>query len=157
MSDNVASMDIARRVQIAMLGEVPHTLRFLYVSLTDNILNFHAVFTDDATDDHLESASCVLTEIIASCPHNVALNEMIERDSNKPWKIGDSDNLMYLRYGELSHAQQGAVVASVVAETTYAPVAPKLCVISEKTKRPLLAVSSLHMPQTETAASDVTQ
>lgn len=87
-----------------MLGEVSHTLRFLYVSLIDNKLSFHAVFTDDATDDHFESASCVLTEIIASCPRNVVLNEIIERDSKKPWKIGGGDNLMYLRYGELSHA-----------------------------------------------------
>lgn len=104
MSKIVVSMDIARRVQIAMLGEVPHTLRFLYVSLIDKKLSFHAVFTDDATNDHLESASCVLAEIIASCPHNVVLNEIIERDSRKPWKIGGGDNLMYLRYGELSHA-----------------------------------------------------
>lgn len=96
--------DIARRVQLAMLGEVPHTLRFLYVSLATHHLNFHAVFTDDATDDHLESASRILTEIYADCPANIRINERIERDSAAPWKIGNGQDLMYLRYGELSLA-----------------------------------------------------
>ena len=59
-------MDLARVVQIALLGEVPPTLRFLYASLNGNQLNFHAVFADDASDEHLESASCVLTEVLAA-------------------------------------------------------------------------------------------
>lgn len=97
-------MNIAGTVQIAMLGEVPSTLRFLYVSLVDNCLYFHAVFTNEATDDHLESASCVLTEVIASCPRDIELNECIERNSDTPWKINGGENLMYLRYGELDNA-----------------------------------------------------
>lgn len=97
-------MNIERIVQIAMLGEVPSTLRFLYVSLVANRLNFHAVFTNEATDDHLESASCVLSEVIASCPVNIKLSECIERNSESPWKINGGENLMYLRYGELDNA-----------------------------------------------------
>jgi hypothetical protein len=97
-------MNIARTVQVAMLGEAPSTLRFLYVSMAGSQLNFHAVFTDDATDDHLESASCVLTEVLASCPLNTTLNESIEKNSSQPWKIDGGENLMYLRYGELSNA-----------------------------------------------------
>jgi hypothetical protein len=97
------SLDISKTVQIAMLGEVPATLRFLYVSLADNELTFHAVFTDDATEEHLESASCVLTEILASCPMNTELDETIEKDSKRTWRIGSGENLMYLRYGELSN------------------------------------------------------
>lgn len=97
-------MDIARTVQVAMLGEVPPTLRFLYVSLSNNQLSFHAVFSNDATDDHIESASCVLTEVLAACPVNTVLDETIEKDSKRPWKIGGGENLMYLRYGELSNA-----------------------------------------------------
>jgi hypothetical protein len=97
-------MDIARTVQVAMLGEVPSTLRFLYVSLSENQLNFHAVFTDDATEEHLESARCVLTEVLASCSMGTTLNESIEKDGSRPWKINGGENLMYLRYGELSNA-----------------------------------------------------
>ena len=96
--------NIARVVQVAMLGEVPPTLRFLYVSLVRTQLNFHAVFTHDATEEHLESASCICTEVLASCLHNTKLNETIDRDSKCPWKIGNGENLMYLRYGELSNA-----------------------------------------------------
>lgn len=97
-------MDISKTVQVAMLGEVPSTLRFLYVSLVNGQLNFHAVFSDEATEEHLESASCVLTEVIAACPGNTIVNETIEKDSTRPWKIGNGENLMYLRYGELSNA-----------------------------------------------------
>ena len=96
--------DIARVVQVAMLGEVPPTLRFLYVSLVANELNFHAVFTENATEEHLESASCVCTEVLASCPGDTELKETIEKDSNRPWRIGKGENLMYLRYGELTDA-----------------------------------------------------
>ncbi|EIF51639.1 hypothetical protein [Sulfurovum sp. AR] len=95
-------MDIARRVQIALLGEVPPTLRFLYVSFNGDQLNFHAVFTDDATEDHIESANCVLTEVSSACPLNTKIKEKIEKNSDLPWKINNGENLMYLRYGELS-------------------------------------------------------
>jgi len=94
--------DIARRVQIAMIGEVPSTLRFLYVSYIKNALNFHAVFSNEATEDHLYSAKCVLDEVSSSCPLNCAVNEIIEIDNDCPWKIGTGEYLMYLRYGELS-------------------------------------------------------
>ena len=96
-------MDIARTVQVAMLGEVPSTLRFLYVSLKDGKLNFHAVFAVEATEQHLESARCVSTEIFASCPLGTILNEKIEVDSGMSWRIGDGEDLMYLRFGELHH------------------------------------------------------
>jgi hypothetical protein len=95
-------VDIARRVQIAMLGEVPPTLRFVYVSYIEGKLNFHAVLTDDATEDHLESVSGVLSEVGAGCPLNTVFNESIVKDSKVPWKIDNGENLMYLRYGELS-------------------------------------------------------
>ncbi|MDD1795402.1 hypothetical protein LRP50_19915 [Enterovibrio sp. ZSDZ42] len=86
-----------------MLGEVPPTLRYVYASLESGMLSFHAVFTDDATDDHLESASCVLTEVLADCPATTQLCEKIERNSAAPWKIGTGENLLYLRYGELDN------------------------------------------------------
>jgi len=95
-------MDIAKIVQIALLGEVPPTLRFLYVYVQDSTLSFHAVFTDDAPERHIECASVVLTEILASCPANIKLNEMIIRDSAISWKLNGGQNLLYLRYGELS-------------------------------------------------------
>ena len=36
--------DLARTVQIALLGEVPPTLRFLYVGPADESIKIHAVF-----------------------------------------------------------------------------------------------------------------
>jgi len=93
--------NIARAVQIALLGEVPPTLRFLYVSYTEKVLRFEAVFTDDASDEHLECASVACTEILASVAIDTELIEIIERDNLRAWKIGNGDNLMYLRYGEL--------------------------------------------------------
>ncbi len=97
-------MNIERTVQVALLGEVPSTLRFLYVSLNDKRLSFHAVFSDDAIEDHLESASCVLTEVVAACPMGIEVCESIEIDGDRPWKINGGENLMYLRYGELENA-----------------------------------------------------
>ena len=104
LSIKTMSIDIAKSVQKAMLGEVPSTLRYVYASLESGTLNFHAVFTNDATDEHLESASCVLTEVLADCPVTTQLNEKIERNSSAPWKIGAGENLLYLRYGELANA-----------------------------------------------------
>lgn len=95
-------MDIAKVVQIAMLGETPATLRFVYVSLIESKLNFHAVFAQDATEEHLESASRVITEIFSACPQGTVLQETIEINAHRPWKIDDGKNLMYLRFGELS-------------------------------------------------------
>lgn len=97
-------MDIAKIVQVAMLGEVPPTLRFLYVSLKEKQLTFHAVFTDEATERHLESARCVSTEVLAACPGDTVLKESVEVNSHCPWRIGNGENLMYLRLGELSNA-----------------------------------------------------
>ena len=94
-------MDIHRIVQIALIGEVPSTLRFLYSKIENNELSYHAVFTDDATEAHLECASVVLTEILSHYPR-VNLKDKIERNSSLSWKQGNGDNLLYLRYGELS-------------------------------------------------------
>jgi len=95
-------MDLAKSIQRALLGEVPPTLRFLYAKLEDNTLHYHAVFTDDATDNHLECASVALTEVLADCDASIQLNEKIERNSSMPWKQGTGENLYFLRYGELS-------------------------------------------------------
>lgn len=95
-------VNIPHIVQKAMLGEVPATLRFLYVHLSSNTLYYRAVFTDDATDEHLECASVVLTEILASCPASTQLEESIERNSSMHWKVGSGENLLFLRHGELS-------------------------------------------------------
>ena len=94
-------MDIAKIVQIALLGEVPPTLRFLYAHVQDSTLNLYAVFTDDAPESHIECAIVVLTEVLASCPANIKLNETIIKGSKVPWKINGGQNLLFLRYGEL--------------------------------------------------------
>jgi hypothetical protein len=94
-------MDICRYVQVALLGEVPPTLRFIYANLAERTLHFHAVFVDDAPEDHFECASVALTEILASCPLGTTVVEKIERDSRVPWKINGGKDLMFLRYGEL--------------------------------------------------------
>lgn len=94
--------DLNRIVQVALLGEVPPSLRFLYVYLQNGTLNFRAVFDSTATDEHLESASRVCTEVVAACPWDTKLNEEIKIDDVAPWKIGNGENLMFLRYGEFS-------------------------------------------------------
>ena len=96
------NQSLALSIQRALIGEVPATLRFLYARIENNTLYYHAVFTDDATDDHLECASVALTEVIADCDANIQLDEIIERNSAMPWRQGAGENLYYLRYGELS-------------------------------------------------------
>ena len=93
---------LALSIQRALIGEVPPTLRFLYARIEGTTLHYHAVFTDDATDEHLECASVVLTEIIADCDTNIHLDEKIERNSTAPWRQGAGENLYFLRHGELS-------------------------------------------------------
>ncbi|MEQ9035865.1 hypothetical protein [Gracilimonas sp.] len=95
-------IDLTKTIQIAMHGEIPPTLRFMYASFSDNELKYLAVFTDDAPEEHLECARVISTEIISACPLDTELNETIVRDSKRPWKIDNGKNLRYLRYGELS-------------------------------------------------------
>ena len=94
-------MDLARIVQVALLGEVPPSLRYLYAYLEGKTLHYHAVFTSDAEDIHLECANVVLAEVTAACPLDIEVMDIIEKDSDKPWRQGDGTNLLYLRYGEL--------------------------------------------------------
>lgn len=94
--------DLARTVQVALLGEVPPTLRFVYAGPDNESFSFHAVYADDATDEHLECAEVFLTEIEASLSFKIRGQVTIERNSALPWKIGDGEHLMYLRWGELS-------------------------------------------------------
>jgi len=98
------NLELARTVQVALLGEVPPTLRFLYSWISDDTLNFHAVLTDDATEEHIEALRCVSTEVMASQPSNINFIEKIEIDNSMPWCFGNGNNLMYLRWGELSNA-----------------------------------------------------
>jgi hypothetical protein len=93
-------MDLSKVVQIAMLGEVPPTLRFLYVDIEDRTLFFQAVFSVEASDEHLECASVIATEVIAACPSDTKLEEVIERNSQKPWRL-ERKSPKFLRYGEL--------------------------------------------------------
>lgn len=93
---------LERTVQVALLGEVPPTLRFLYVGPDNEDLSFHAVFSSDATDEHLESAEIVFTEISASCPYEIKGPVIIEKNDNIPWKKDGGEHLMYLRWGELT-------------------------------------------------------
>ncbi|ACA88101.1 hypothetical protein [Shewanella woodyi] len=95
-------VNIPQSVQKALLGEVPATLRFLYAHISSGTLHYRAVFTDDATDEHLECASVVLTELLADCPSNIQLEESIERNSSIHWRIGSGEHLLFLRHGELS-------------------------------------------------------
>jgi hypothetical protein len=95
-------VNIPQSVQKALLGEVPATLRFLYAHISSGTLHYRAVFTDEATDDHLECASVALTEVLADCPSEIQLKEVIERNSTVHWRVGSGENLLFLRHGELS-------------------------------------------------------
>lgn len=94
--------DLSRIIQIALLGEVPPTLRFIYAKIENDSLYFHAVFTENATDDHLNSASIVATEVVSHFDSSIHLQENIERNDSIPWRIGSGENLFFLRYGELN-------------------------------------------------------
>jgi hypothetical protein len=95
-------MGLAKSIQRALIGEVPPTLRFIYARIESGVLHFHAVFTDDAIDEHLECASVVLTEVLADCDPHIRLQEKIERNSSLPWRQGTGEHLFFLRYGEFS-------------------------------------------------------
>lgn len=96
-------MDLARQVQIALLGEVPPTLRFVYAWIEHDTLHLVAVFADEASDDDLECARVAFTEVIAGqASSELRVVERIERDSSAPWKMHGGLHLMYLRHGELS-------------------------------------------------------
>jgi hypothetical protein len=97
----VYGVDIGKSVQRALIGEVPATLRFVYAHVRDNTLYFRAVFTDDATEDHLECARAACTEVLADCAWGTRLEEVVERDGTVPWKVQGGENLWVLRYGEL--------------------------------------------------------
>jgi uncharacterized protein (DUF2336 family) len=94
--------NIRLAVQRALLGEVPSSLRFIYAHTEDKTLHFHAVFTENAPDKHLECASRASTELIADYPADFSLVENIVRSDRMYWKIGDGSNLHFLRYGEMS-------------------------------------------------------
>lgn len=96
-----SQLDLARAVQIALIGEVPPTLRFVAAHLDGETLVFRAVFDPSASEDHLECARVVCTEVLASCRANVKLLERIEVDAVAPWQ-DEREHLLYLRYGELS-------------------------------------------------------
>lgn len=96
------TIDIPRSVQRALLGEVPPTLRFIYASFDQDVLHFHAVFTDNATDEEMECAHIALTEVISDCPPDIRVDENIERNSALYWRIGNGRHLLFLRHGEMS-------------------------------------------------------
>ena len=98
---SASQVDLARAVQIALLGEVPPTLRFVAAHLDGNTLVFRAVFDESASEEHLECARVVCTEVLASCPSETKLIERIEKSASVSWR-DERDCLLYLRYGELS-------------------------------------------------------
>jgi hypothetical protein len=95
-------MDIARRVQIALLGEIPPTLRFVYAWMEADTLHLQACFTDGATEDDLECARVAFTEVISGYPVGTEVVEEIRRDSRRNWKRFEGMHLMFLRHGEQS-------------------------------------------------------
>jgi hypothetical protein len=96
----MSQADVAAAAQKALLGEVPPSLRFVVVSLDQDVLHFRAVFDHSTTDEHLECARVACTEILAACPGNTKLDESIEVDDGAKWP--KSISLVYLRHGELS-------------------------------------------------------
>jgi hypothetical protein len=94
--------DIRLTFLTAALGEIPPSLRFIYAHKDTYSYKFTACFTDSAPDDHLEAASCISTEIIASFSDldTIKIEEEIYRSSSDAWRKDGAGQLMYLRYGE---------------------------------------------------------
>ncbi|WP_133406884.1 hypothetical protein [Parashewanella tropica] len=95
-------MDIHRIVQIALLGQVPPTLRCVYSNLTDNVFEFNALFIENTPQEHVAAIDEALTEISSHFSSSVKVVHSFQFSNTAPWKIGDGSNLVYLRFGELS-------------------------------------------------------
>ena len=65
--------------QIALLGEVPATLRSVSITTQEKTLIFRAILQDGASEDDRESLTCVATEILASLPSDLMVEEDIIR------------------------------------------------------------------------------
>jgi hypothetical protein len=97
----MSPVDLRLSALRAFIGEIPSTLRFIYLSFADNRLSFKAVFDSTASDAHLECASTICAEILSDCPPDSGLDESIVRNSGCHWKEGDGTGLVYLRFGEM--------------------------------------------------------
>ncbi len=99
----IMASDLFNVFQIASLGEMPPSLRFIYAKLTSNVYRFRACYADDASEDEMECASSISTEIIGSIGNivEIEIQEIIKKSSGRPWKVNKGKGLMYLRYGEL--------------------------------------------------------
>ena len=94
-------LDIRIIAQTALLGEVPSTLRFVYVQENESSACIHAVFDKSATEEEIECASRFCTEINASYPIEFPVEEKIEINESLPWKKENGEGLVFLRYGEM--------------------------------------------------------
>lgn len=99
------NQEIRLAFQNASLGEIPASLRFVYANYDKHLhaYHFHACYTNEATDDDLECARNISTEMLSHYSDilNMKITEDVIKDSEKPWKIDGGFHLLYLRHGEL--------------------------------------------------------
>ena len=73
--------------QIALLGEVPPSLRSVSLLIGERTLHFRAIFQTGAGDDDLESLRCVATEVLASLNSSFTVEEELICTDEKLNKI----------------------------------------------------------------------
>ena len=69
--------ELRLKAQIALLGEVPASLRSVSIAAAPKAVSFRAILTTDASEGDREALSCAATEFIAQFDSDTSLNEQI--------------------------------------------------------------------------------
>jgi hypothetical protein len=63
--------------QIALLGQVPATLRSVSLAIKEKTLTFRAILESGASEEDKESLSCAASEILASLVSDFMIEEQV--------------------------------------------------------------------------------
>jgi hypothetical protein len=77
--DSVASCELRLLLQTALLGEVGPALRGVTYRLAEREVHVGFYFDGPISDEDRESASCIVTEVIAGLPEDVRVVEEVIR------------------------------------------------------------------------------
>jgi hypothetical protein len=94
----VTDQDLRLVLQTALLGEVGPALRGVAYRLDEREVGIRFYFDGPVSDEDRESASCVVTEVIASLPEDVrVVEEVIRLDA--PARLPDDLRHVFHRRG----------------------------------------------------------
>ena len=87
---------LARILQVALLGEVSPALRGVAFGTGDRDIRIAFYFDGPVSEEDRESASCVVTEVIAAVPEDFNVSEEVIR-IDVPGRLPDSEAWAYRR------------------------------------------------------------